>query len=346
MKHAFAIIVLAVALVATGCAAEEFGATEEVSSTTEAPPTTEAPGTTSATESSTTTTDSSDTTEATTTTSEVAPVEGDIVDLMARLSTPSEVVSGRMEGTIEITGLDPDEAGISEASFGFATAFDARTGNSSFLMDLPLDAAGDAEPQELMEAFGGTMEFRQVGDRVYMKSGFFNLLLGAETEWLSMPADEGAEFSSGFETVPTDPNVVLESYEGAAGTVENVGVESVNGVEATHYRVVFNTEEWVDELTAEEKAELQASGIFADGELPMDIWITEEGHLVRMILEIVGGAADSDMGEFDAMRVRYDAYDLNGDVTITEPPASEVTAIEDLDADWFAGWSEGFGTDA
>ena len=71
----------------------------------------------------------------------------------------------------------------------------------------------------------GEMEVRQVGERGYVRAGFFNLMLGSETEWISMPADDGAEFATGLESAPTDPHEVLGTYDGAAADVEELGEE-------------------------------------------------------------------------------------------------------------------------
>lgn len=330
MKRTITIALFAFALAASGCAAEESGVSDDTATTTSAstdtsPTTTVATETTAAQESTTTTTE--------------PPESGDtseLAELLETLEANADIVSGRMEGVFEMTGLDVAEAGLSEISMVFSTAFDAESGNSSFIMDLSsLQGAIGSDPDDpfagLAAGLAGTMEFRQIDDRVFVNSPFFGLMFGAETEWISMPAEDGAEFSSGFETVPSDPTEVIDAYDGADASVENLGAESVNGTEATHYRITFDTSAWIDQLSADERAELEASGVFADGALPMDLWITAEGYLVRMIVEIDGSMAESPSGEFETMTLRYDLFDINGDVTISEPPASDVTAIEDLD---------------
>jgi hypothetical protein len=50
-----------------------------------------------------------------------------------------------------------------------------------------------------------------------------------------------------------------------------------------------------------------------------------------MILEIDGSDAESPDEEFETMKLSFDMYDINGPVVIEEPPASEVTAVEDLE---------------
>jgi hypothetical protein len=177
----------------------------------------------------------------------------------------------------------------------------------------------------------GETEFRQIGDRGYVRAGFFSMMLGTETAWISMPADDGAEFATGLESAPTDPHEILAGYDDAAATVEILGEESVNGMSATHYRISIDATTLTEELSADERAEFEESGLLAIGVLPIDLWITAEGYLVRMILEIDGSDAESPDEEFETMKLSFDMYDINGPVVIEEPPASEVTAVEDLE---------------
>ena len=344
MHKTIATLTIAVALVVSACAADPGGLATDETSTTETPTTT----VTSSTETPTTTEaapESTTSTAAVTSTTEAVTQSSELTELLDQLATSPEIVSGRMEGAIEITGLQA-EGGISDASILFSTAFDAATGNGSFLMDFSsLEDAVEVDEDDPWSALAGglfgTMEFRQVGDRAYMNAPFFGLLLGAETTWISMPAEDGAELSSGFETVPSDPEEVIDAYGDANATVENLGVEDVNGTTATHYRITFDTSEMIAELTPEERAELESSGVFADGVLPMDIWITDDGYLVRMVVDIEGSTAAAEGDSFERMRITYDVYDLNGPVTITAPPAGDVTPIEDLE-----GLTLDFGLDA
>lgn len=247
----------------------------------------------------------------------------------------SEILSARIEGVIEMTGLDEASAGLSEVSMTFTTSFDTRTGNTSFLMDMSsmLDGLETDESDPFTDMFAemlGEIEFRQIGETAYMRYPFFTAMLGSETPWVSMPADEGQSFSSDFETMPTDPYGLLDTFEWEGVTVEELGTETVNGVEAVHYELSLDVEAM--DLSEEEKAELAASGVFAKGVIPMEIWISEDGYMVRMIMEIDGSGIDLPPEEqFDTMVMRYDVFDVNGEVTIDPPPDSQVTPIEELE---------------
>ena len=278
-------------------------------------------------------------TVAPTTTTTLAPptptTQGPVVAVLASFETKREMTSARIEGSLVIRGLVSEDTEIAEATLRFGSAFNGATGDSSFLMDMSdmLDTV-EVDPDDPMAgaaaAFLGDTEFRTIGDRVYVKFGFVTALMGSETPWVSMPEEEGNEFTRDTGEVPQDPNEILDAYADANGTVEDLGIESVNGVEARHYRVLLDSDTM--RLTAEERRELEESGLFAAGEIPMDLWITDDGYLVRIVLELDGSELESENGdEFQSMVLTYDVYDINGDVVIEPPPADQVTAIEDLD---------------
>jgi hypothetical protein len=251
--------------------------------------------------------------------------------LRAAFVASADVTSGRMEGSIEVTGLDPSQ-GITEMVIPFGGAFDNASGDFSFYMDMSGIAAADEEiPPEFADLFG-EMEVRQIGDIAYVKFGFFNMFLGAETPWIAMPADESDPTGGFTMTSPGNPSEILGSFEDAGATVEVIGTETVNGVNATHYRAVFDMEALLAQATPEERERLEAQGPIPTDSMPMDVWISDDGLVVRFIMEIDGDSVDAEPGEsFDRMLMRYDMFDLNSGVVIEPPPPSEVTNIEDLE---------------
>jgi len=337
MKRRIALVLALVALVASACAAgptTETESSQAAGAAQGAPSTTttavEAAATTTTTLAATTTT----TIESTTPTTEAAePASEELATLQAAMAQSAEVTSGRMEGIIEISGLDPAE-GFTEMSIPFGGAFDNASGNFSFYMDLSgIAAAAEASgemPAEFADLFGD-MEVRQIGDIAYLKFPLFTMLFGAETEWISMPADEDA--TGGFVmTSPSNPSEILDSFQDVGATVEAIGTEAVNGVQATHYRAVFDMEALLAQATPEERARLEAQGPLPTEAMPMDIWISEAGHVVRFVMEIDGSAVETAPGEsFDRMLMRYDLYDLGEAIVIEPPPPAEVTDLEDLE---------------
>lgn len=291
--------------------------------------------TTTASPSTTTTSEPTTTTTVPATTTTTTPDQGDHGSLMASIDADSAVTSARVEGSIEMTGLDDSDTGVSEAVILFSSEFNATTGDSSTMMDMSslmgsMDTDGDDPFADMASGMFSEMEMRQVGDTAYVRFPFITALLGADTEWVSMPADESDAFTSDFETFPTDPNELVENFDEEGASIEVVGTETVNGVEATHY--VVSLDPGAMDLSAEEQADLADSGVLTNAVIPLDIWVSEEGYMVRMIMEIDGSEMQVPSGEeFDTMTMRYDFFDVNGEIVIEEPPASQVTALDDLE---------------
>lgn len=320
MRSRSGILVLLIALLLAACGGAD-DASEGESTTT-----------TAAATATTTTPAETTTSAAATTTTEKPTTGGDASELLASLAE-SPVTSARIEGLIEIKGASVDGT-QTDAAIEFSSAFDNNTGDSSFLMDMSALAA--AMPADQDDSFGdmadllGEIEIRTIGDTVYMKFPFFTLLLGAETDWVSMPADGSDEFTASFSMAPGDPNEIFDAYGDAPSTVEELGRENVNGVDTTHYRITYDVDSM--EMTDEEREELEASGLFADGQLPMDLWVSEEGYPVRMVLQIDGSQVEAPPEEqFEMMTMTYDLFDINQPVTIEPPPESDVTDVDGLD---------------
>lgn len=338
-----ALIIAAFAILAAACgapaandgtvAADAAASAPAATSTNTAPSTTSTTGATTTTAPAPTTTEAPTTATTTTTTTTATPQSDELAALQGAFERSAAVTSGRMEGSMEVSGLDPAQ-GLTEMVIPFGGAFDNASGNFSFYMDMSglAEAAGDEIPPELAGLFD-KMEMRQIGDTAYLKFAFFNMFLGAETPWISMPAEEGADATDGFvNAAPGNPSEILGSFEDVGATVEVVGTETINGVQATHYRAVFDTEALLAQATPEERAQLEAQGALPTDILPIDVWVSEDGLVVRFIMEIDGSAIEAPPEEsFGRMVMRYDLFDLGGDITIEPPPASEVTDIEDLE---------------
>jgi hypothetical protein len=299
--------------------------------------------TTGATVAATTTTTAAETTtsttEATTTTATAASSGSHLASIRSAIANSAEMVSGRMEGTVEISGAGT--APTLDLFLPFSGAFDEATGNSMFSMDLSAmaeaaAASGEEVPPEFAEAFG-EMEVRVVDGVSYIRFPFFGLMFGSETPWISAPADEGSDFASDFTFVrPDNPAGLLESLEDADGEVEEIGRETVNGVDTTHYRVVFDTAAAFAAATPEERAELEASGMVPEGEFPVDLWVSDEGWIVRYIMDVDGSSVSNPNGdEFERMVMTFNLLDINQPVQIEAPDPTEVTEMEGLASGFF-----------
>jgi hypothetical protein len=245
----------------------------------------------------------------------------------------------RIDGLIEITGTGP-EVGDIAISIPFSSSFDTVTGDGHMSMDFSAmaQAMGDEVPPEFAGMFD-RFEVRQLGDTAYMQFGLMTAMLGAETPWIAMPAEDGEGFAQGFSSgmSPYDATSFLDSLAQAGGKVSVAGAEVLRGVDTTRYQVVFDIEDLAT-LDPAAYAELQATATEGFDELPMDLWIDEQGRIHRYLFE-VAGADLGDLGSAGAtsqMRVQFDFSDYGGRVEVEPPPADQVTDIAEL-GDLFGG---------
>lgn len=286
----------------------------------------------------------SPTTAATATTASAGASEGSddsgrLAEIRSAIARSAEITSGRTEGLIEISALEIGAA--FDVSIPFGGVFDSATGNSSFVMDLSAmagmaEASGEEIPTEFVGMFD-EMEIRVVDGVSYIRFPLFVMMFGAQTEWISAPEEEGTSIARDFTFVqPDNPAQLLEQFEHTDAEVTEVGRETVNGVDTTHYRVVFDAAAMLAATSPEERAEMMRAGPIPDGEFPMDLWITDDGVVVRYIMDINGSmveAAESE--EFQRMVMTFNLLDFNQPVTIVAPDPADVTDIESLAAGMF-----------
>jgi hypothetical protein len=156
--------------------------------------------------------------------------------------------------------------------------------------------------------------------------------------------------------------------------IEDLGTEEVGdlGISATHLHTEVGMDEWMGAATdqADPEALEDAVGgiegldpdafedlgamfedVFEGVELPVDLWVDDDGHVRRMVIEIsygdmFGGMADSglmdgvdaDEGDLDdalsmmggaSMRMTYDLVEVGGDVEIEAPDPADVVELDD-----------------
>ena len=301
--------------------------------------------TTAAVAVTTTTTASPATTVAETTTTTDADREAvggsDLRRIQLAMAQSSQVESARMSGEIRIIG-SPEFEG--EFAISFAGAFDHTTGDSSFSIDMSsladlidMGTETEAAPDDpfgsmFADLFLGMFtkfEVRQIGDTVYMNNPFFVSLSGAETEWVATPADGNTSMTGGFiGASPGDPSELLGAYGDADGKVEDLGTELVNGVETTHYRITYNTEDLLEGATDDERAALEESGALYGKTLDLDVWVTDE-FVHKFVMDVDGSELDLPPDEqFDRMVFTYEISEYGEDVSIEAPPADQVTVID------------------
>ncbi len=351
MKHRVALLAAA-ALVVAACGGEAI--VEDTTPTSTTSTTTAAEPTPNDTASTTT---SSTAAETTTTPAPVieAAVNPQLRRIHAAMAESSDVKSARMTGEITMTAAEGLGQDIRMA---FEAAFDNRTGDSSFAIDLSsigdamrsqmnAEATGTPEDEfgaafaEILLALFTKFEVREVGDTVYMNNPTWASMGGFETEWIAGPADENSDLETDFlQGTPTSPKDLLQPFTNGGGEVTEVGPELVRGVQTTHYQLVYGPDDVRSLAEAGEPDDFFSDFGDVSDELVIDIWI-DDNYLYKLLIEIDGTQVDAPEGEgFESMRMVYEIFDYDADVVVEAPPADQVTFVDDLG---MSGFGFGFG---
>ena len=337
--------VAALAIVAAACGGGATDASTTTSAGTAAPDVTAGPAVTTTVAApdvvSTTTPDAPTTSEAPSTTGAPAAVTAELSAFRNAVAETTEVTSAQMAASIIITGAEgmPSDTPV---ALSFEGAFDNTTGDFAFSMDLgdfmdATGAGGEEIPPEFADLFS-TIELRQLGETAYVKLGFFNALLGVETDWLSMPADEAdsvGDFTGGF--VPTEPTTFFDAFRDIDATGEDLGSDTVRGTTTTHYRVTIDVAALVERGDTATLEALEFQGPIPLDELVVDFWVGGADDLLyKFEMAIDGADVVTEQGEgFDSMMITFEIWGYNEPISVTAPDPADVTNIDDID---LSGW--------
>ncbi len=175
-----------------------------------------------------------------------------------------------------------------------------------------------------MQLLGMELEVRTVDGTVYLRLPDIARPAGFDASWIGMPATAGASAMTGT----YDAGSLLDTLQGMGSDVEELGEEDVNGQDAHGYRITVDVARAMDEVPEADRArmedalsQLQAS---APPEIPMDVWVTDDGLPVRMVMTMEGmGGTPADL------RMQIDYVDFGIDVDIEPPPADDTVLVDD-----------------
>jgi hypothetical protein len=137
----------------------------------------------------------------------------------------------------------------------------------------------------------------------------------------------GGESLAGGSTDPTQTLSFLKS----AGTVTRVGSEDVRGTPATRYHAVIDLARYAGAVpaaqrTAAKKYAQTFERISGSSSLPMDVWIDDSSHVLRMAFTL---SLCSPEGGRLSESLNMELHDYGPQPVIAPPPSSQVTDISD-----------------
>jgi hypothetical protein len=176
---------------------------------------------------------------------------------------------------------------------------------------------------------GMRMTERLVDGAVYMKSGLFAGISGAQKQWvkidlnqlgMSSAADLGAGQSG-------DPSQVLSYLRGLTGHVDEVGTDEIRGVQTTHYRATTSLQKALERLPEEQRKTLEATvQNLGDTTIPIDVWVDGDGRVARVATQYTMNVS----GQSISADMQFDYFDYGTPADVQAPPADQVADLSGL----------------
>jgi hypothetical protein len=191
---------------------------------------------------------------------------------------------------------------------------------------------------ELGEATGGAFagELEMILDDLVMYMKFPEAIteqLPGGKSWVRIDLREagkelGIDLEELMQVQQSDPSQSLQYLRGASDDFEEVGEEEVRGVETTHYRGTIDLHKAVEQLPEDARGSFErAIDLIGTDELPLDVWIDDDGMARRMKYDQPLPSAG---GEEGAMELTMEFFDFGVDVDVEPPPSDEVIDIKEL----------------
>ncbi|SNS32530.1 DUF6612 family protein [Actinomadura mexicana] len=172
------------------------------------------------------------------------------------------------------------------------------------------------------------MEQRLVGRNMYMKMPMLSQLGGGKP-WIKISLDElGAKTGMNIDELlqqsrQMDP-VQNTKMLTASKDAREVGKETIDGVQTTHYTGTYKMEDAVAKLSPETREAYRKSlGTTGTQAMHFDLWVDGQ-QLPRQMTMKSTQSTEGDM----TMTMKY--RDFGKPVQVTEPPASEVTDFAEI----------------
>ncbi len=200
-----------------------------------------------------------------------------------------------------------------------------------------------ADDQAMLDA--AMLEMIVVPPFMYMNLGGLDAgMFGGDWIAIDLTQSAGAdELLDGLGGMGSDPFGSMRLLE-QADSFEEIGSDTVRGVETTHYRLIVNPAAAWGRLDEDGRAALEGSlGDFGaappDVDLPYDVWLDEQGRARRLAFsmntdlfeEMAGARADAAelqaLGDL-AMTMTMEIYDYGEPSIVIEAPAGAVDMTE------------------
>lgn len=181
-----------------------------------------------------------------------------------------------------------------------------------------------------MSVFGNEMEVRNDGTNMYIR-----IPAGSSPSvskpWVSMPISAMTAAGPTSLGGADSTTAYLDALRGIGGAIETIGSEKVNGVDTTHYHAVIRLADAIaktpEAIRAQAEAGLKQLDQLGIAEMPVDVWISDDGLPVRQVMTFDAPGGVSALAGMK-MRMQMDLSDFGVPVEVEVPPADQVQPID------------------
>lgn len=139
--------------------------------------------------------------------------------------------------------------------------------------------------------------------------------------------EAGLDFSQLMQLDQTDPSQSLQFLRGVSD-VQEVGEEDVRGVPTTHYTGTVDLRLLAEKDPSLKDAVEQVMQRTGTSDIPIEVWIDQDGFVRRIKQSMEGATAGSEMKM--NLTTTTELYDFGTDVSVEEPPADQVVDFSQL----------------
>ncbi|HWC70206.1 MAG TPA: hypothetical protein VG993_03490 [Actinomycetota bacterium] len=177
---------------------------------------------------------------------------------------------------------------------------------------------------------GLEMEMIMDGSMLYLRMPQMQGLGSLPTEWVSMDASKsvpGFDDLTGLGAGQNDPSNAFGYLQGAE-EAEDLGTETIDGVETTHYEVTVDVAGSIAEVPPELRDEMRSvvrrfREQFGTTSMPFEVWVDADGLPRRMVYRV---EADGPAGPF-SMEMTMDITEYGNEFELEIPSPGDVTDV-------------------
>lgn len=238
------------------------------------------------------------------------------LDPVAAAATKSEQAGG--EKVAMTVGVS---TGGQSFTIGASGVFDQSEGDLTMDLSSLLGAAG-------LSGSGGSAELRFVqenGDPViYANVPFLSSRIPGGKSWIRLDLEQagkaaGVDVNQLLGQAAQNPTDALDMLR-ESGSVTEVGTETVNGEQTTHYKASIDLQKAASKLGGSvQQAVQQMIAQGAPSSLPVDVWIGDDGLVRKLTLD----ESFSANGQSNDVNVSVVFSDYGTPVTVAAPPADQ-----------------------